>query len=113
ADDAHVMRRGEPVGAVADRRGRAAEQPHLAGVRQRRAGGEIDEHLRCGLIEAGDRDELALRNPQVRDPQWAEGPVLFCHAGKFKRSRRHDPICWLTSSTMRLDWMRAATSIFP
>ena len=47
----------------------ATEHEHLSLVGQRRAGHEVDQHLRGARVEAGERDALPGRDRQVVDAQ--------------------------------------------
>ena len=59
AHDAKAIDDGEPVGAVGNRGGRTAEQPHVAAIGQRRAGDQVDEDLGGDLIESENGDVFA------------------------------------------------------
>ena len=58
------------------------------------------------------RDAIAGGDAQLRDPQRAQAAVGLGDAGELEDGGRHDWIWRLTSSTMRLDAVRAAISIF-
>ena len=70
---------------------RAAEHADVAGVGQRRAGGEVDEHFRRRLIEAEQRDRIARGDAQLCDPQRPQPAVVLGDPGEFEDRRAHEP----------------------
>ena len=81
-------------------------------IGKRGAGGEVDEHFAPRAIEAEDRRPLAGRDAQLlRSAAAAAPPKLLDDVRELEDARGHEPICRLTSSTMRLDAVSASISI--
>ena len=87
ADDAEVVDGGEPLCAVGNLRGCAAQHPHLSGVGQRRACNQVDENFGRRPIEAENRHLLAGGEAKVGDPQRAQ-PVVILRDGRELENRR-------------------------
>ena len=112
ADDADAIDDGEPLGAVADRRRRTAEEAYRAGVGQRRAGDQIDEYFGGGQIESDNSDGFRGADGQLSNAQRPEGSIVLRDAGHLEDGRGHEPSARFTSSTILLDADRADNSVF-
>ena len=78
----------EPVVALGDVGGRAAEHAHDPGVRQQRAVHQVHEHLGGLAIEPGDGDALALLDDEIGDAERTQPAVVLDDAGELERAHQ-------------------------
>ena len=97
---------------VDGRRG-PAEHPHLAPIRQRRAGDEVDQHLRGHLVQPQDGELFARVQRERLNTKRPQAAIVLGNSRQLDDGRwrhAHAPSRPLTSSTIRDDSVRAANS---
>ena len=113
ADDAKAIDEGQPVRAGVDGRRGPAEHPHLAPIRQRRAGDEVDQHLRGHLVQPQDGELFARVQRERLNTKRPQAAIVLGNSRQLDDGRwrhAHAPSRPLTSSTIRDDSVSAANS---
>ena len=77
ADDAEAVQRREPGDGVLNRGRRLAERTHLAAVRQRGRGNQVDQHFGRRLVESKQRYRFAPADLEVVQSQRTQGVVVL------------------------------------